>query len=57
MVERIVGEVALRSYDEGSQAQLTHNDKDKGGHEARDLEASRNFSFSHFTQGIAFLLL
>ena len=22
---------------------LTHNDRDKGGHEAQDLEASRNF--------------
>ena len=38
-------EVAPRSYDGGSQAQLTHNDRDKGGHEAHDLEASRNFSF------------
>ena len=38
-------EVALRSYDGGSGAQLTHNDRDKGGHEAHDLEALRNFSF------------
>ena len=37
----------LRSYDGGSQAQLTHNDRDKRGHEAHDLEASRIFSFSH----------
>ena len=36
---------------------LTHNDRDKVEHEAHDLEASRNFSFSYFTQGTAFLLL
>ena len=36
---------------------LTHNDRDKEGHEAQDLEASRSFSFSHFTQGTAFLSL
>ena len=28
---------------------LTHNDRDKGEHEAQVLEASINFSFSHFT--------
>ena len=47
----------LRSYDGGSRSQLTHNDRDKGGHQAHDLEASRNFSFSHFTQGTTFILL
>ena len=36
---------------------LTHNDRDKGGHKAQVLEASRNFSFSHFTQGTAFVPL
>ena len=36
---------------------LTHIDRDKGGHEAHDIEASRNFSFSHFTQGTAFVPL
>ena len=36
---------------------LTHYDRDKGGHEAHDLEASRNFSFSHFIEATAFLLL
>ena len=40
-----MGEVALRSYHGGSRAQLTHNDRDKGGHEAHDLESLRNFSF------------
>ena len=36
---------------------MTHNDRDKGGHEAHDLEASINFFFSHFTQGTSFRLL
>ena len=36
---------------------LTHNDSDKGGHEAQVLEASRKIFFSHFTQGIAFVPL
>ena len=57
MVERFVDEVASKILGWGSRAQLTHNDRDKGGHEAHDLEASRNFSFSHVTQGITFLLL
>ena len=35
IVERIVGEVALRSYQEGYRSQLTHIDRDKGGHEAQ----------------------
>ena len=42
-------EVALRSYEGGSLAQLIHIDRDKGGHEDYDQEASRNFYFSHFT--------
>ena len=52
-----MGEVEKRSYHGGSRAQLTHNDRDKGGHEAQFLEASRNFYFSHFTQGTDFLPL
>ena len=39
------------------EVKLTHIDRDKGGHEAHDLEASRNFYFSHFTQGTAFVPL
>ena len=35
----------LRSKDEGYRAQLTHKIRDKGGHEAYHLEASRNLSF------------
>ena len=57
IVERIVGEVALISYQKGSRAQLTHIDRDKGGHEAHVLEASRNFPFSHFTQVTTFVPL
>jgi len=49
-----VGEVVLRSYQEGSQAQTNPYDRNKGEHEAHDLEALRNFSFSHFTKGTAF---
>ena len=52
-----MGDVAPRSYQEGSQAQSTHIDRDKGGHMAHNLEASRNISFSHFTQGTAFVPL
>ena len=57
IVERFVDEVAPRSYDGGSRAQLTHNARDKGGNKAHDLEASRNFSFSHFNQGTTFFSL
>ena len=39
MVKIFVDEVALISYDGGSRAQLTHNVRDKGGHEAHDLES------------------
>ena len=35
---------------------MTHNSRDKGGHEAYHLEASRNISFSLFTQGTVFLV-
>ena len=52
-----MGEVALRSYLEESRLQLTQIDRDKGGHEAHDLEASTNFSFSHFTKGTTFVPL
>ena len=45
MVEIIMGDVAIRSYQEGSQAQLTQIDRDKGGHEAHVLEASRILFF------------
>ena len=53
----MVGEVALRSYQEGYQAQLTHIDRDKGGHEDQVLEASRIFSFLIFTKSTTFVPL
>ena len=40
-----MGEVAIRSYLEGSQLQPTHIDRDKGGHEAHVLETSRILFF------------
>ena len=40
MVERLVGEVAKRSYKEGSRAQPTQVSRDKAIHEAFDLEGS-----------------
>ena len=46
IVERIVGEVAIRSYQEGSQLQPTHIDRDNVGHEAYVLEALRILFFS-----------
>ena len=52
-----MGEVALRSYQEGYRLQLTHIDMDKGGHEAHVLEASRNLFFSNFTNGTAYVPL
>ena len=57
IVERIVGEVAIRSYQEGSRLQPTQIDRDKGGHEAHVLEASIIFSFSTFTKGTTFVPL
>ena len=45
MVERIVGEVAIRSYQEGSRLQPTQIDRDKGGHKAHVLETLRILFF------------
>ena len=44
----------IRYYDGGSRAQLTHNDRDKGGHEDHHLQASRNFSFSFLPRILLF---
>ena len=54
MVERIVGEVDIRSYQEGSRLQPTQIDRDKGGHEAYVLETSRILYFSNLTKGTAY---
>ena len=40
MVERFVGEVAMRFPNNGSRAKLTQVSRDKDIHEALDLEAS-----------------
>ena len=45
-----MGEVAIRSYQEGSRLQPNHIDRDKGGHEAHVLEASRILFFFPFLQ-------
>ena len=57
MVERIVGEVAIISYQEGSRLQPTQIDRDKGRHEAHVLEGSRIHFFSNFTNGTAYVPL
>ena len=57
MVERLVGEVAIRSYQEGSQLQPTQIDTDNVGHKAYVLEASRILFFSIFTKGTAYIPL
>ena len=57
MVERIGGEVAIRSYQEESWLQPTQIDRDKGGHEAHVLEASRILFFSNFTKGTTYVPL
>ena len=57
IVERIMGKVAIRSYQEGSRLQPTQIHRDKGGHEAHVLEASRNLFFSNFTKGTAYVPL
>ena len=57
IVARIVGEVAIRSYQEGYRLQPTQIDRDKVGHEAQVLEASRILFFSIFTKGTAYVPL
>ena len=52
-----MGEVDIRSYQEGSQIQPIQIDRDKGGHEAHVLEASRILLFSNFTKGTAYVPL
>ena len=52
-----MGEVAIRSYQEGSQLQPTQIDRDKGGHEAHVLETSRILLFPNFTKGAAYIPL
>ena len=57
IVERMVGEVAIRSYQEGSRLQPTQIDRDNVGHEAYILEASIILFFSIFTKLTAYIPL
>ena len=52
-----MGEVAIRSYQEGSRLQPTQIDRDKGGHEAHVLEALRILFFSNFTKSTTYVPL
>ena len=54
MVQKLVGEVAMRSSKEGFRAQLTQVSMDKVIHEALVQETS---FFSLFTKGTAYTLL
>ena len=51
MVEKLMGEVARRSYKDGSQAQLTLVIKDKGATKPFFEKLHENLSFSLFTKG------
>ena len=53
MVEKLVGEVARRSYKDGSQAQLALVIRDKGSTEPSFEKLHENLSFSLFTKGTA----
>ena len=53
MVEKLMGEVARRSYKDGSQAQLTLVIKDKGATKPSFEKLHGNLSFSLFTKGTA----
>ena len=51
MVEKLVGEVAIRSYKDGSRAQLTLEIRDKGAMKPSFEKIRENLSFSLFTKG------
>ena len=53
MVEKMVGEVASRSYKDGSQAKLALVIRDKGITKSSFKMLCENLSFSLFTKGIA----
>ena len=53
MVEKLVGEVARRSYKDGSRAQLTLVIRDKGATKPYFKKLRENLSFSLFTKGTA----
>ena len=53
MVEKLVGEMARRSYKNGSRAQLTLGIRDKGATKPSFEKLHENLSFSLFNKGIA----
>ena len=53
MVEKLVSEVARRSYKDGSRAQLALVIKDKGATKPYFKKLHENLSFSLFTKGTA----
>ena len=53
MVDKLVGEVAGRSYKDGSRAQLTLVIRDKGATKPCFEKLHENRSFSLFTKGTA----
>ena len=55
MVEKLVGEVARRSYKDGSQAQLALMIKDKGATKPSFEKLRETLSFSLFTTGTTLL--
>ena len=53
MVDKLVGEVARRSYKDGSRSQLTLVIRDKGSMNPSFEKLCENLSFSLFTKGTA----
>ena len=53
MVEKLMGEVARRSYKDGSLSQLTLVIRDKGATKPSFEKFHETFSFSLFTKGTA----
>ena len=51
MVDKLMGEVAMRSYKDGSRAQLTLVIMDKGATKPSFEKLHETFSFSLFTKG------
>ena len=56
MVEKLMGEVARRSYKDGSRAQLTLVIRDKGDTKPSFEKLRENLSFSLLTKGTTSLL-
>ena len=57
MVEKLVGEVARRSYKDGSRAQLALMIRDKGAMKPSFEKLHENLSFFTFYQGHRFFII